>query len=89
MQELTHKANDAGSRSCLDDAGLILVDFKLEFGLYKGAVLQTISLAGRQPRLYKETLTKTVSAGLGGVVSAYEAVAHRLGVLSSTKLCIC
>ncbi|ETJ32062.1 hypothetical protein Q604_UNBC13461G0001, partial [human gut metagenome] len=33
MKELTYKANDV-LKKLFDDAGLILVDFKLEFGLY-------------------------------------------------------
>jgi phosphoribosylaminoimidazole-succinocarboxamide synthase len=38
MQELTFKANDV-LKKLFDDAGLILVDFKLEFGLFKGEVV--------------------------------------------------
>lgn len=38
MQELTYKANDV-LKKLFDDAGLILVDFKLEFGLFKGEVV--------------------------------------------------
>lgn len=38
MKELTYKANDV-LKKLFDDAGLILVDFKLEFGLYKGEVV--------------------------------------------------
>ena len=38
MKRLSYIANDVLSR-LFDDAGLILVDFKLEFGLYKGQVV--------------------------------------------------
>ena len=38
MKELTYKANDV-LKKLFDDAGLILVDFKLEFGLFKGEVV--------------------------------------------------
>src|SRR5690606_40583169 len=37
MRELTLKVNDI-LRQLFDDAGLQLVDFKLEFGLFKGEI---------------------------------------------------
>lgn len=42
MRELTYKANDV-LKKLFDDAGLILVDFKLEFGLFKGEVVWAMS----------------------------------------------
>lgn len=48
MKELTYKANDV-LKKLFDDAGLILVDFKLEFGLYKGEVVLGDEFSGRQP----------------------------------------
>ena len=84
MQELTYKANDV-LKKLFDDAGLILVDFKLEFGLYKGEVVLGDEFSPDGSRLWdKETLDKMdkdrFRQSLGGVVEAYEAVAHRLGV---------
>ncbi|UNB74959.1 hypothetical protein MJK71_20890 [Escherichia coli] len=66
MKELTYKANDV-LKNLFDDAGLILVDFKLEFGLYKGeAVLgDEFSPDGSRPvgqRNAGENGQKTVSA---------------------------
>lgn len=48
MKELTYKANDV-LKKLFDDAGLILVDFKLEFGLYKGEVVLGDEFSRRQP----------------------------------------
>lgn len=65
MKELTYKANDV-LKKLFDDAGLILVDFKLEFGLYKGEVVlgdefsPTAAACGTKKHWRK--WTKTVSA---------------------------
>lgn len=84
MKRLSYIANDVLSR-LFDDAGLILVDFKLEFGLYKGQVVLGDEFSPDGSRLWdKETLDKMdkdrFRQSLGGVIEAYEAVAHRLGV---------
>ncbi|EBS9560444.1 phosphoribosylaminoimidazolesuccinocarboxamide synthase [Salmonella enterica subsp. enterica] len=84
MKELTYKANDV-LKKLFDDAGLILVDFKLEFGLYKGEVVLGDEFSPDGSRLWdKETLDKMdkdrFRQSLGGLIEAYEAVAHRLGV---------
>lgn len=68
-----------------DDAGLILVDFKLEFGLYKGEVVLGDEFSPDGSRLWdKETLEKMdkdrFRQSLGGLIEAYEAVARRTGV---------
>lgn len=56
MKELTYKANDV-LKKLFDDAGLILVDFKLEFGLYKGEVVLGDEFSPDGSRLWdKETL---------------------------------
>ena len=84
MKELTYKANDV-LKKLFDDAGLILVDFKLEFGLYKGEVVLGDEFSPDGSRLWdKETLEKMdkdrFRQSLGGLIEAYEAVARRLGV---------
>ena len=84
MQELTYKANEVLSK-LFDDAGLILVDFKLEFGLFNGEVTLGDEFSPDGARLWdKETMDKMdkdrFRQSLGGVVEAYEAVAQRLGV---------
>jgi phosphoribosylaminoimidazole-succinocarboxamide synthase len=78
MQELTFKANDV-LKKLFDDAGLILVDFKLEFGLYKGEVVLGDEFSPDGSRLWdKETLDKMdkdrFRQSLGGLIEAYEAV---------------
>lgn len=67
------------------DAGMILVDFKLEFGLYEGQLLLGDEFTPDGCRLWdsrsldildKDRFRET----LGGVVDAYAEVAKRLGV---------
>jgi len=84
MQELTFKANEVLSK-LFDDAGLILVDFKLEFGLFNGEVVLGDEFSPDGARLWdKNTMDKMdkdrFRQSLGGLVEAYEEVAHRLGV---------
>jgi len=84
MKELTFKVNDVLTR-LFDDAGMLLVDYKLEFGLYEGEVLLGDEFTPDGCRLWdKETRKKLdkdrFRQGLGGVVEAYEEVGARLGV---------
>ena len=84
MQELTLKINDI-LKGLFDAAGLLLVDFKLEFGLFKGEIVLGDKFSPDGCRLWdKETRKKMdkdrFRQGLGGVIEAYEEVAHRLGV---------
>lgn len=84
MQQLSFKANEVLSK-LFDDAGLILVDFKLEFGLFKGEVVLGDEFSPDGSRLWdKETLNKMdkdrFRQSLGGLIEAYEEVAHRLGI---------
>ncbi|MGK2889540.1 MAG: phosphoribosylaminoimidazolesuccinocarboxamide synthase [Candidatus Malihini olakiniferum] len=84
MKELSYKANDVLSK-LFDDVGLILVDFKLEFGLFKGEVVLGDEFSSDGSRLWdKKTLNKMdkdrFRQSLGGLIEAYEEVAHRLGI---------
>lgn len=84
MQELTLKINDI-LKGLFDDAGLLLVDFKLEFGLFNGEIVLGDEFSPDGCRLWdKETRKKMdkdrFRQGLGGVIEAYEEVAQRLGV---------
>jgi len=84
MRELTLHANEVLSKLFLD-AGLILVDFKLEFGLFKGEVVLGDEFSPDGARLWdKDTLNKMdkdrYRQSLGGLIEAYEEVANRLGV---------
>ncbi|MEM6161815.1 phosphoribosylaminoimidazolesuccinocarboxamide synthase [Erwinia sp. P6884] len=84
MRELTFKANEVLSK-LFADAGLILVDFKLEFGLFNGEVVLGDEFSPDGARLWdKATLEKMdkdrYRQSLGGLIEAYEEVANRLGV---------
>ncbi|WP_417658156.1 phosphoribosylaminoimidazolesuccinocarboxamide synthase [Pseudidiomarina sp.] len=85
MKALTFKVNDV-LRKLFDDAGMLLVDFKLEFGVDgDGNIVLGDEFSPDGCRLWdKETRKKLdkdrFRQGLGGVVEAYEEVAARLGV---------
>ena len=84
MKEQTFKINTILSK-LFSDAGMILVDFKLEFGqqgetIYLGDEFSPdgcrIWDAETREKLDKDRFRK----GLGGVIEAYEQVAQRLGI---------
>jgi len=84
MKTLTFKVNDVLKQLFLD-AGLLLVDYKLEFGRYEDSVVLGDEFTPDGCRLWDvETRQKMdkdrFRQGLGGVVEAYEEVALRLGV---------
>jgi len=84
MKELTFKVNEVLKQLFLD-AGMLLVDYKLEFGRYQGRVVLGDEFTPDGCRLWDKDTRKKLDKdrfrqGLGGVVEAYEEVAHRLGV---------
>ncbi len=84
MRELTYQVNEVLTK-LFDKAGLLLVDFKLEFGLFHGEIVLGDEFSPDGARLWdKETLKKLdkdrFRQGLGGVVEGYIEVANRLGV---------
>lgn len=84
MQALSFRVNDVLKR-LFADAGLLLVDFKLEFGRYEGTLLLGDEFTPDGCRLWdaetREKLDKDrFRRGLGRVVESYELVAERLGV---------
>jgi len=84
MKELTFKVNDVLKKLFLD-AGMLLVDYKLEFGRYQGRVILGDEFTADGCRLWDVETRKKLDKdrfrqGLGGVVEAYEEVAGRLGV---------
>jgi phosphoribosylaminoimidazole-succinocarboxamide synthase len=84
MKTLTFKVNEVLKKLFLD-AGMLLVDYKLEFGRFQGEVLLGDEFSPDGCRLWdkdsREKLDKDrFRQGLGGVVEAYEEVARRLGV---------
>lgn len=84
MRELTYKINDVLKK--LFDAGdLILVDFKLEFGLFNGEIVLGDEFSPDGCRLWDKATKKKLDKdrfrqGLGDVVEGYEEVARRIGV---------
>ena len=84
MQEKTFQVNDA-LKKLFSDAGMILVDYKLEFGSFKGELLLGDEFTPDGCRVWdKETKKKLdkdrFRLGLGDVVESYQEIAHRLGV---------
>ena len=84
MKELTFKVNDV-LKKMFDDAGLILVDYKLEFGVFEGQVVLGDEFSPDGCRLWDKATRQKLDKdrfrqGLGGVVEAYEVVAGRLGI---------
>ena len=84
MKALTFKVNDVLSQ-LFADAGMTLVDFKLEFGKSGGKLYLGDEFTPDGCRLWDADTRKKLDKdrfrqGLGGVVEAYEEVAHRLGV---------
>ncbi|MCX8575467.1 MULTISPECIES: phosphoribosylaminoimidazolesuccinocarboxamide synthase [unclassified Gilliamella] len=84
MKALSFKINSILT-DLFDKAGFILVDYKLEFGLFKGEITLGDEFSPDGCRLWeKETLKKMdkdrFRQGLGGVIEAYEEVATKIGV---------
>ena len=84
MKALTFRVNEA-LKTLFQQAGLLLVDYKLEFGLHKGQLILGDEFTPDGCRLWDaktgEKLDKDrFRQGLGGVIEAYEEVAHRIGV---------
>ncbi len=84
MHALTHKVNEVLSQ-IFDKADLMLVDFKLEFGLFHGRVVLGDEFSPDGCRLWDKQTKKKLDKdrfrqGLGDVVEGYEEVARRIGV---------
>ncbi len=67
------------------DAGLILVDYKLEFGMYHDEVILGDEFSPDGCRIWDAKTKKVLDKDrfrrdMGDVIEAYEEVAHRLGV---------
>ncbi len=84
MHQLTIKVNDVLSEM-FAKAGMILVDFKLEFGVFKDRIILGDEFSPDGCRIWdKETKKKLdkdrFRQSLGDVIEAYEEVANRLGI---------
>jgi phosphoribosylaminoimidazole-succinocarboxamide synthase len=83
MKEYSMKINEV-LKKLFGDAGMILVDYKLEFGLYEGKIVLGDEFSPDGCRLWdKETRKKLdkdrFRQDLGGVIEAYKEVASRIG----------
>ncbi|MEC9482030.1 MAG: phosphoribosylaminoimidazolesuccinocarboxamide synthase [Halomonas sp.] len=84
MKTLTFQVNDVLKRLFLD-GGMLLVDYKLEFGVFKGEIVLGDEFSPDGCRLWDEKTREKLDKdrfrqGLGGVIEAYEEVGRRLGV---------
>ncbi|MFC2991163.1 MULTISPECIES: phosphoribosylaminoimidazolesuccinocarboxamide synthase [Halomonas] len=84
MKALTFKVNEI-LRALFADGGMLLVDYKLEFGLFEGQIVLGDEFSPDGCRLWdaktREKLDKDrFRQGLGGVIEAYEEVGRRIGV---------
>ncbi|WP_019673121.1 phosphoribosylaminoimidazolesuccinocarboxamide synthase [Psychrobacter lutiphocae] len=84
MKKLSFQVNDVLSK-LFDDGGLMLVDFKLEFGIFHGRIVLGDEFSPDGCRIWdKETKKKLdkdrFRQSLGDVIESYEEVAQRIGV---------
>ncbi len=84
MKVLTFKVNDVLKQLFLD-AGMLLVDYKLEFGMFEGEIILGDEFSPDGCRIWdaetREKLDKDrFRQGLGNVVESYEIVGRRLGI---------
>lgn len=84
MKKLTYRVNDVLSKM-FDEGGLMLVDFKLEFGVFKDRIVLGDEFSPDGCRVWdKETKKKLdkdrFRQSLGNVIEGYEEVARRIGV---------
>ncbi|MBS9404828.1 phosphoribosylaminoimidazolesuccinocarboxamide synthase [Halomonas sp. TRM85114] len=84
MKSLTFQVNEV-LKALFEEGDLLLVDYKLEFGLFKGQIVLGDEFSPDGCRLWdaktREKLDKDrFRQGLGGVIEAYEEVGRRIGV---------
>lgn len=85
MKQLSFQVN-AVLKKLFDDAGLMLVDYKLEFGMHAGRLILGDEFSPDGCRLWDKATRKKLDKdrfrqGLGDVVEGYEEVGRRLGVV--------
>lgn len=84
MRALTLRAN-AILKNLFDEVGIVLVDYKLEFGRFDGCIVLGDEFSPDGCRLWDKTTREKLDKdrfrrSLGGVVEAYQEVARRIGV---------
>ena len=85
MQIKTFEVNEA-LKKLFSDAGMILVDYKLEFGDFQGKLLLGDEFTPDGCRVWDEKTREKLDKdrfrqGLGDVVESYQIMAKRLGVI--------
>jgi phosphoribosylaminoimidazole-succinocarboxamide synthase len=85
MRELTLQTNTV-LKTMFDEAGLQLVDFKLEFGRFRGEIVLGDEFSPDGCRLWDKVTGEKKDKDrfrqkLGGVLEAYREVAERLGIV--------
>lgn len=84
MKELTYKVNDV-LKALFDEAGMLLVDYKLEFGRSEGGIVLGDEFSPDGCRIWDKATRKKMDKdrfrqGLGDVIETYEEVGQRLGI---------
>lgn len=84
MKELTFKVNTV-LKSLFDAAGMILVDYKLEFGMHQSELLLGDEFSPDGCRIWDKQTRKKLDKDrfrqdLGDVIDAYREVGRRLGI---------
>ncbi|WP_251977680.1 phosphoribosylaminoimidazolesuccinocarboxamide synthase [Salinicola avicenniae] len=84
MKSLTFRVNEVLKQLFLD-GGMLLVDYKLEFGVFDGEIVLGDEFSPDGCRLWdaktREKMDKDrFRQGLGGVIEAYEEVGRRIGM---------
>lgn len=84
MKELTYQVNDV-LKALFEEAGMLLVDYKLEFGRAGGQIVLGDEFSPDGCRIWDRETRKKMDKdrfrqGLGDVIEAYEEVGRRLGI---------
>jgi phosphoribosylaminoimidazole-succinocarboxamide synthase len=84
MKDLTFRVNTV-LKDLFDKAGMLLVDYKLEFGMYHGELVLGDEFSPDGCRIWDKTTRKKMDKDrfrqdLGNVIEAYKEVGERLGV---------
>lgn len=84
MKALTYRVNDV-LKTLFNDAGMLLVDYKLEFGRSEGKIVLGDEFSPDGCRIWDRETRKKMDKdrfrqGLGDVIETYEEVGRRLGI---------
>jgi phosphoribosylaminoimidazole-succinocarboxamide synthase len=84
MKELTYQVNDV-LKALFDEAGMLLVDYKLEFGRSNGDIILGDEFSPDGCRIWEKGSRRKMDKdrfrqGLGDVIETYEEVGRRLGI---------